>query len=231
MPHISSVGFFCPAYNEATNLPVLIPKVHAFLKSISPVFEILIIENGSKDGTVEVADNLARQYPEVRVIHYPKGLGYGGAVREGFLNVKYDYVCYTDADNQYDIEELRGGFRLMSEADVASGYVRTKAVSTMRKLQSEFFNWLILVLFYLWIRDINCSMKVYKREVLDAIEIKSISAFIDAEMLIRVKRAGFSIKQFPVTHYARTAGVAIGSKPSVILDTVKDMFKFRLGLL
>lgn len=231
MPPISSVSFFCPAYNEATNLPVLIPKVHAFLKTISPVFEILIIENGSKDGTIEIADDLAKQFPEVRVIHYPKGLGYGGAVREGFLHAKYDYVCYTDADNQYDIEELREGFRLMAEADVASGYVRKKAVSTLRKLQSEVFNWLILILFYVWVRDINCSMKVYKRKVLDAIEIKSISAFIDAEMLIRVKRARFTIKQFPVTHYARTAGVAIGSKPSVIIDTIKDMFKFRLGML
>ena len=231
MPHITSVSFFCPAYNEVKNLPILIPKVHAFLKTITPMFEILIIENGSRDGSVEVSDDLARQFPEVRVIHYPKGLGYGGAVREGFLHAKYDYVCYTDADNQYDIEELREGFRLMENADVASGYVRKKAVSFQRKIQSLVFNWMLLLLFYVWIRDINCSMKIYTRNVLQNIEIKSISAFIDAEMLIKVKRAGFTIKQFPVTHFERTAGVAIGSKPSVITDTIKDMFKFRLGLL
>lgn len=229
--NITSVSFFCPAYNEAGNLPTLIPRAHAFFKTITPTFEILIIENGSKDGSIELTDDFARQYPEVRVIHYPKGLGYGGAVREGFRHAKYDYICYTDADNQYDINELAEGFRLIRNADIASGYVRKKAVSGMRKIQSFVFNMLILLLFHVWIRDVNCSMKIYRRKVLDTIEIKSISAFIDAEMLIKARWCGFSIAQFPVTHFHRTEGVAIGSKPSVIIDTIRDMLKFRLGLL
>lgn len=222
----SSISFFCPAHNEEDNLPVLIPKAHAFFKGLTERFEILIIENGSTDRTAEVADGLARTFPEVRVIHYPVGLGYGGALREGFRNARYDYICYTDADNQYDIGEFAAGFGLMDGADIASGYVRKKAVSAMRRVQSVVWNLMVRIMFFVSIRDINCSMKIYKRACLDAIHIDSVSAFIDAEMLIRAKRAGCVIKQFPVTHFERTSGKAIGSDRSVILATMRDAFVF-----
>lgn len=228
---LSSVSFFCPAYNEEKNLPKLIPAVHAFLSSITDIFEILIIEDGSPDLTLEVAQSLSKTYPEIRIIRHEKNKGYGATVRDGFLNAKYDYVTYTDADNQYDIKELRDAIPLLENVDIVSGYVREKAVSPARKLQSIVFNTLLNVLFLVRIRDINCSMKIYKRKVLDTISIKSTTAFIDAEMLIRAKRAGFSIAQFPVTHFHRTEGLASGSKPSVILSTLEDMLKFRLGLL
>lgn len=228
---LSSISFFCPAYNEEKNLPILIPKVHALLNSLTDTFEILIIENGSRDKTAAIADELAAKYPNVHALHYEKGLGYGGALMEGFKRAQYDYVCYTDGDNQYDVDEFVEGFRLMKDADIASGYVRAKAVSKYRMLQSNIFNALIPLLFFTYIRDINCSMKIYKRKVLDTIEIKSKSAFIDAEMLLKAQRAGFRIKQYPVTHYERTSGTAIGSKPSVILDTIKDMLRFRFGIL
>ena len=224
----SSISFFCPAYNEEKSIPLLIPKVSALLSSLTEAYEIIIIENGSRDKTALVADELAGKYRGVRVLHYEKGLGYGGALVEGFKHSKYDYVCYTDGDNQYNVDEFRDGFRLMGDADIASGYARSKAVSTYRKAQSNIFNLLIWLLFFFRIRDINCSMKIYKRKVLDTIEIKSLSAFIDAEMLLRAHHAGFTIAQFPVTHYERIAGTAIGSKPSVIIGTIVDMLKFRL---
>jgi glycosyltransferase involved in cell wall biosynthesis len=227
----SSISFFCPAYNEEKNLPEVVAKAHGLLSSLTDTFEILIIENGSRDRTAEVADELAKKYPGVKAMHYAKGLGYGGALMEGFKHAKYDYVCYTDGDNQYNLDELRTGFDLIENADVTSGYVRAKAVSPFRKIQSHIFNLLIMLLFLVKIRDINCSMKIYKRKVLETIPIKSRSAFIDAEMLIRAYRAGFTIAQFPVTHFHRTSGVAIGSKPSVIWETFVDLLKYRFNLL
>ncbi|MEK7509232.1 MAG: glycosyltransferase family 2 protein [Patescibacteria group bacterium] len=228
---LSSVSFFCPAYHDEKNLPVLIPRVHAFLSEIAHRFEIVIVEDGSPDTTGEAADALAARYKEVRVIHHPKNLGYGGAIRDGFLNSRLDYVMYTDGDNQYDPREFEAALPLLREADVVSGYVREKAVSDLRKLQSTIFNLMVAVLFFVWIRDINCSMKIYKRKVLDAIEIKSMSAFIDAEMLVCARRAGFRIAQFPVTHFRRTEGLPSGSKLAVIVPTIMDMLKFRFGLL
>lgn len=228
---LSSVSFFCPAYHDEKNLPVLIPKVHAFLTKHAEKFEILIIEDGSPDKTGEVAEDLAKQYKDIRVIHHRVNLGYGATIKDGFQRAKYDYVCYTDGDNQYDIWEFEAALPLLKKADILSGYVREKAVDSRRKLQSSIFNSFVNLLFHFPVRDVNCSMKMYKREALEKIKIRGSSAFIDAEMLIRAYRAGCTIAQFPVTHYRRSEGLASGSKLKVILPTVGEMLKFRFGLL
>lgn len=228
---LPEISFFCPAYHDEGNLPKLIPVVFDFLSRVSKKFEIIIIEDGSPDKTGEVADSLARHYPYLRVIHHPKNMGYGATLRDGFSSAKYNYVMYTDGDNQYDVREFEPYLSLLKDVDVLSGYAVTKAVTLRRKFQSVIYNLFIQLLFWTNLRDINCSMKIYKKNVLDSIEIKSASAFIDAEMLIRVRWSNFKIAQFPVTHYKRDRGLASGSKPSLIGNTIKDMIKFRLSLL
>lgn len=231
MKTLSSVSFFCPAYHDQDNLPKLIPKVDSLLKKITNKYEIIIVDDGSPDKTGEVADSLAKKYKNIRVIHHPKNLGYGAALKTGFENSKYDYIIYTDGDNQYDVDEFKEGLQLLDSSDIISGYAKQKAVTTKRKFQSIIFNSLIAILFFVYIKDINCSMKIYKRKVIDSIKIKSFSAFIDAEMLIKAKRKKFIIAQFPVTHYPRVSGLEGGSKLKVILPTIIDLFKFRFGLL
>lgn len=228
---LSEISFFCPAYHDEDNLPRLIPHVHKFLSEISGKFEIIIVEDGSSDRTGEVADSLAGRYPEVRVIHHPKNMGYGAALRDGFLNARYAYVMYTDGDSQYDVAEFRPYLHLLESHDVLSGYAPKKVISLRRRMQSAVYNWLIAVLFFVWIKDIDCAMKIYKRRVLDSMEIKSTSAFIDAEMLIKASKKGFKIVQFPVTQYTRKSGPEGGSKWPVIWSTIKDMVKYRLGIL
>lgn len=207
------------------------PYVSEFLKEITDVYEIIIVHDGSPDRTGEVADALAREYPNVRVIHHAKNMGYGAALRDGFLAAKYDYVMYTDGDNQYDVREFLPYLNLLDTADVLSGYVTKKEVSLRRKIQSEVYNWLIRILFFVWCRDIDCAMKIYKRKVLETISIRSSSCFIDAEMIIKAKKAGFTVVQFPVTHFPRTEGLASGSKMSVIVATIREMVKYRFGAL
>ena len=228
---LSSVSFFCPAYNDEKNLPVLVSNVSKFLKEITDIFEVIIVEDGSPDKTGKVADALAKEFPNVRVIHHVKNMGYGAVLRDGYLAAKYDYVMYTDGDNQYDVREFLPYLSLLETSDVLSGYVTKKAVSFRRKVQSEVWNWLVRILFFIWIRDIDCAMKIYKRKVLDNISIKSSSCFIDAEMIIKAKKAGFKIAQFPVTHFQRTEGLASGSRMSVIVSTIVEMLKYRFGLL
>ena len=178
-----------------------------------------------------VADELARSYPFTRVIHHAVNKGYGVTLHDGFAAAQHDFVMYTDGDCQYDITEFAPYLYLLEASDILSGHVSVKAVSVMRKIQSVLYNALVFLFFGVRVKDINCSMKIYKRTVLDVITARSTSAFIDAEMLIRARRAGFSVAQFPVTHYPRLSGVASGSRPSVILGTVRDMLLFRLGLL
>jgi glycosyltransferase involved in cell wall biosynthesis len=228
---LSSVSFFCPAYHDEKNLPRLIPAVVAFLEGVTDTYEILVIHDGGPDRTGAVADELAAAHPRVRVIHHARNLGYGATLKEGFRTARHDYVMYTDGDAQFDVREFGPVLPLLDSHDVLSGYALTKAASFGRKVQSFAYNALLFVLFGSRWRDANCSMKVYKRRVLDRIDIRSTSAFIDAEMLLNARRAGFSIAQFQVTHYPRLEGVAHGSKPLVIAGTIWDMLKFRLGLL
>ena len=228
---LSSISFFCPAYNDGDNLPVLIPYVSKFLSEITDTFEIIIIHDGSPDNTGVVADRLAGELPNIRVIHHLKNLGYGATLRDGFLAAKYDYIIYTDGDNQYDVREFMQYLPLLENADVLSGYVTKKAATFRRELQSFVYNWLIRILFLVNVRDINCAMKIYKRRALDSITMKSTSCFIDSEMIIKSKKNGLIVMQFPVTHFERRNGIASGSKTKVILATMRDMIRYRFGFL
>ncbi len=230
---LSSVSFFCPAYNDAGNLPDLIPTVHKFLTENSNKFEILVIEDASPDKTGIVADKLAKEYSNVKVIHHKYNLGITATMKEGFGVGKYDHIMYTDGDNQYNIWDFEKYLPLLQSNDVISGYAIKKAVSGFRKFQSALHNFLINLLFFIDFKDINCSMKIYKRKVLDKIDIHSSprGGFIDAEMILKTKKMGFKIAQFPVVHYERKSGIAGGTKPNVVFHTIKDMILLRLNLL
>lgn len=230
---LSSVSFFCPAYNDAGNLPTLIPQVHQFLTDHSEKFEIIIIDDGGPDATGMVADDLARQFSGVRVIHHERNQGYTATLREGFTVSAYEYVMYTDGDNQYDITDFKPYLHLLTDHEVIAGYAIKKAVSPFRRLQSWIYNSLIAVLFGRYFKDVNCSMKVFRKSALAAIEIKSdpFGAFIDAELMLKASQRGFRIAQFPVVHYERKTGIASGSKPRVVFNTFKDMIRLRFGLL
>lgn len=230
---ISSVSFFCPAYNDEGNLPELIPNVHKFLSENSEKFEIIIIDDGAKDRTGAVADELALKFPNVRVIHHKKNMGYTATLKEGFETGKYDYVMYTDGDNQYDIFDLKPHLYLLNSNDVIAGYATKKAVSRYRLFQSWLHNFLIRVLFGVKFSDINCSMKVFRKSDLSKISINSspFGAFIDAELILKLIKKGKKIAQFPVIHYERRSGIASGTKPTLIFYTIMDMLKLRLNLL
>lgn len=230
---LSSVSFFCPAYNDEGNLPDLIPTVVDFLEKHSEKYEIVIIDDGAKDRTGAVADELAQKFPNIRVIHHAKNKGYTATLKEGFEDGRYDYVMYTDGDNQYNIFDLEPHVHLLETNDVLAGYAVKKAVSDFRKFQSWVHNTLINILFFSHFKDINCALKIFKRPVLQKITINSdpYGAFVDAELILKARKIGAKIAQFPVVHYERKTGIASGSKPKVVLNTIKDMIRLRLGML
>lgn len=221
-----TISFFCPAYNDEENLPLLIPKALKVLKEVARLFEIVIVEDGSPDNTDKVADLLQKKYPKlIRVIHHKKNKGYGAALKKGFLEANaYDYVFFTDGDNQFDVSELRKMVPFLKTYSVVIGYRKKRALTVNRLIQTHFYNWLVRTLFHLQVKDINCSMKIIKRDVLTSINLFSTSPFIEAELLIKLKRKGVKIKEVGVSHYPRLFGKASGGKPSVIIDTLKDLF-------
>lgn len=223
-----SISFFCPAYFDEKNLPILIPKAFEVLKENTQSFDILIVEDGSPDKTKGVADSLSFKYkPFVKVIHHEKNLGYGATLRDGFRNAKkYDYTFYTDGDNQYDVSEIKKMLPYLADYDVVIGFRTKRALTFSRQLQTLFFNWLIRFLFSTTIKDINCSMKIVSRRALNSITLGSNSSFVDAELLIKLRDKGYEIKEVPVAHFPRKFGKASGGSKSVILKTVQEMMKF-----
>jgi len=226
------ISFFCPAYYDEKNLPLLIPSVVNLLDDVAGDYEIIIVEDGSPDNTGRVADDLAKKHKKIRVIHHKRNLGYGAALKTGFANCRMDFICYTDGDNQFRVEEFRKMLPLLEKADVVIGFRRNRAESLRRMIPSKGFNFMINLLFGLRIRDFNCAFKIYKKKVLDSIKIESSSPFINGEMLAKAKKKGFRIVQVAVKHYPREHGIASGVKPKVILTSFYELAMqfFRIGL-
>jgi glycosyltransferase involved in cell wall biosynthesis len=225
-----SVSFFCPAYNDEGNIRRTVVNVMETLDRLAAEYEITIVEDGSPDGTGVEADRLAVEYPQVRVIHNPRNLGYGGALRTGFNAArKYEVVTYTDGDGQYDFSEFENLLAAWDGESVVSGYRLNRADSRSRILQSWVFEVCLRILFGLKVKDVNCSMKLFPRSALDEIRLTSDSAFIDAEILIKLSRRGYGIVQVGVHHFPRLHGAASGAKPAVIFTTISDMFRQLFG--
>lgn len=225
-----TISFFCPAYNDEENLPVLIPKTVSLLRKICSAFEVVIIDDASPDNTGKVADKLAKKYhPYVKVIHHAKNKGYGGALLSGFKHAnKYPLVFYTDGDNQYDVSVLTDMLPHIKTYHAVIGRRIMREVSLQRKLQSIGYNGLIRFLFQLQQHDVNCAIRLYRRTALKNIHLTSTSAFLPAESIIKLNQKGYKIKEVPVQHYPRTHGEASGGKLSVIVPTFIEMLKYFL---
>lgn len=222
-----NISFFCPAYHDEKNLPRLIPKVAEILSEVAGEYEILIIEDGSPDRTGAVAEELARQLPNTRVIHHQKNQGYGATLAHGFREAnKYEWVWTTDGDMQYDPMELKQFLPYMNDYDAVVGYRLSRKLTRWRWLQTAVYNFLIGLMFNLRIKDANTSFKLVRREALDEVELRSVSAFIDPELLIKLKKNGARIMELPVNHFPRQFGQASGAKPAVVLGTIKEMLKY-----
>ena len=226
--------FFFPAYNEEENLAETVRRA---LKDIGPLvdgsIEVLAVDDGSTDRTPELADELAAADPRVRVHHQPNR-GYGGALKAGFANARGQLVCFSDGDLQFDLREMsRLLDRLADErrpVDVVIGYRRKRRDPPHRIFIAKTYNAIVSVLFGLRVRDIDCAMKLFRREVFDGLRLDADSPFLSAELLIKLRARGERIAQLGVTHYPRAAGTNTGASFRKILRTFRDIGKLRLAL-
>ena len=222
-----AISVFYPCYNEEANVENTTMSALRTLERISSDFEVIIVNDGSKDRTGEIADRLAEEHPHVRAVHNNPNLGYGGALQRGFRESTKPWVFYTDGDGQFDFEELDVIVPLLERYDIVSAYRVDRKDPIIRKLNA--FSWTMLVnfVFGLWLRDIDCAFKIYPRKLFDEIEMKSMGALIDAEILARAKRLGYTIGQVGVHHYPRTAGEQSGANLRVILRAFRELFALR----
>jgi glycosyltransferase involved in cell wall biosynthesis len=224
---VTSLSVFFPCYNEKDSICALTEKALTVAGEICDDHEVILVDDGSTDGTAELADQLTDKYPAVRVIHHPVNKGYGAALQSGFRAASKEYVFYTDGDGQFDITELPNVLPLSAHCDIVSGYRLNRQEGLLRKINAFCWTKLVGFLFDLKLRDIDCAFKLYKRELFDTIEMHSTGALIDTEILARAVRKGYTIAQIGVHHYPRTAGQSTGANVKVILRAFKELFKLR----
>ena len=230
---LTSLSACFPAYNEAANIPRLVEAFAASADRNAERWELIVVDDGSADGTGDVVESLAASVPGLRLVRHRENRGYGAAVRTGLMAAEMDYVFFCDADLQFDAEELSLLVPHAQSFDLVTGYRRSRRDNAVRRLNA--FGWGRVVRHALGVRvrDLNCAFKLFSREALDKIGLDKLSsdgAFINAEMLARLLRAGGTIKEVPVSHYPRTAGTQTGANPRVILRAFGELMRLRRRL-
>ena len=227
MKKLPGWSILVPAYNEEKTLEKVVRELLGILPSLADDFEILIIDDGSSDGTGKIADELAGKESRVRVVHHATNRGFGGTQSTGFRQAHMPYITLVPGDAQFPAGDLRKFAPLADEADIVLGYRVDRRDSWGRRFQTAVFRQVLRVLFGFMYRDINW-VKLYRREKVAGIEIVSRKAGVDAEVLLKALRRGARVKEVQVGYLPRQAGVAASSRPTVIAATVIELIGLRL---
>ena len=224
---VVSISVFFPCYNEQDNVARTTEQALSVLQNLEADFEIIIVDDGSSDATGRIADEIAARDRRIKVVHHPTNLGYGAALQSGFRAAARELVFYTDGDGQFDIGEMPALLPLMKQYDIVSCYRLNRQDSLFRKLNAWCWTKLVCLLFRMKVRDIDCAFKLYKTEIFRNINMVSAGALIDAEILARAVRKGYTITQKGVHHFPRKAGKQTGADIKVILRAFKELCKLH----
>ncbi len=228
---INELSVFFPCYNEEKNIKNTIDKTIPVLKKITKIWEIILINDGSKDNTAKVLDQIKKQYPkQIKIITHNPNRGYGAAFKSGVYNAKYEWIAFTDADGQFDFTEVTKLIKKqqLTKSDIVIGYYLARQVSKMAIITSKIWELIVFILFGLRVTDIDCGFKLISKKIIDTIPKLEAErgAFINSEFLIKTKRAGFKIVEIGVHHYPRVEGKATGRNIKVMIKSFSDLFKF-----
>jgi len=230
---LQELSLFFPCHNEAENLEALLADALAALPALATTYEVILVDDGSRDDTAGVAERLVQRHGGVvRLVRHDVNRGYGGALRSGFAAARYSHLAYTDGDRQFRVADLA---RLVERAQetrspVVIGYRLKRADPPLRLVYATLYRVANRVWFGLRVRDVDCAAKLFRRDVLQNISVHSNGAFFSAELLIRLRLAGVNALEVGVPHYPRTAGSPTGARLSVIARAVRDFWSLRIGL-
>jgi glycosyltransferase involved in cell wall biosynthesis len=229
----SSLSVFFPAYNDALSLPALIPAAFSILEEYVREFEVIVVNDGSRDNTADVLTDLQGQYgPRLRVITHPANRGYGGALRSGFQAARMDYVFYTDGDGQYDVRELP---LLLAQARPHIGFVNGFKLKRHdpwhRVLIGRIYNATARTLFRIRISDIDCDYRLIRRELLENLNLTSTSGTICVELVRKVELTGCHSAEVGVHHYPRLYGRSQFFRIQSLLTTLRQFLSLYRRLV
>jgi glycosyltransferase involved in cell wall biosynthesis len=217
-----------PAYNEASVIEQTVRRCVAVLSVFAPDFEVIVVDDGSKDQTGEIADRLAAKSPHVRVVHNRPNRGYGGALIAGFNAAHKSLTFFMDADGQFDIADIDALLRLREQGHRAVlGYRKHRRDPFPRLVNAWGWNVLVSLLFGLHVRDVDCAFKLYDTALVRVADVQAEGAMVNTEMLVKLSRLGVPFVQTPVHHYSRLHGSATGANLRVILRAFRELLHLR----
>jgi glycosyltransferase involved in cell wall biosynthesis len=222
---LDQLSLFFPAYNEEENIESTITAAAKVLPKVASKYEIVVVDDGSRDKTAAKVKALQKKYKFLRLEQHQPNRGYGGALKTGFKSTKYDPVVFTDSDGQFDFGEVTKLISAMqsSQADLVIGYRIKRSDPPKRLWIANMLKLWNLFWFGMWFRDTDCGFKLIRRRVLDEVmPLKSDGGIISTEFLAKVKRSGFGYVQVGVHHYPRQAGQSTGDNLKVITKAVKE---------
>ena len=230
---LPGLSFFFPAYNEEGNVEAVVRDAIDTLPRFADDIEVIIVDDGSRDRTPEIADHLAAGDVRIRVVHHERNVGYGGAVRSGLEASRKPFVFFTDGDRQFRLEDLPTLIDAIDGVDAAIGY-RIKRRDPWRRIFTAWvYRQLMRLLFASTIRDVDCAFKLFRRETFTRVPlsvVRSNGAFFSAELLLLLRDRGITLRQVPIPHYPRTIGENTGASIRVTLRAIRDLLRLRLRL-
>lgn len=226
---VKSLSIFFPALNDVQVLPSLIRKAYRTAKQITPDFEIIIVDDGSKDNTYNMLLKAKKRYRQLKIVRHSKNLGYGTALISGFNHAKKEWVFYTDGDGQYDPNELMKLVeKVNNSVDVVNGCKLSRSDSVVRKKIGNIYNRALHAMYSLPISDIDCDFRLIKRSFLRKVSLKSSSGIICLELILKLKKAGARFAEVNVHHYKRTVGRSEFFNVKNIFKTLIDHVAFYI---
>lgn len=223
VPKNINLTVFFPVYNDEGTIRRVTEKAIGVCKELARNYEVIIIDDGSPDNSGKIADKLAREYSCVRVIHHKKNLGYGAAVKTGFKNSRYEWICFTDGDDEYDIEDLKKMIKLKDFYDLIITFRYKKLYSGKRIFISNIYNQILRWMFRTQYRDISTGLRLIRKALLNEIHITSDSPFIGAEITIKTMLKGYRIGEMGIQTFPRQFGSGSVTSFKNIISTIVDM--------
>ena len=219
------ISLFFPVYRDEATVEIMVEKALTLLRELSDEYEVIVIDDASPDRAGAIADELARRHERVRVIHHPVNMGYGAAVRSGLAASAFEYICFTDGDDQYEVRDFARLLKLRDRYDLIITFRYRKIYSSSRIFISWFYNKLLRFLFRTPFRDVSTGLRMVRRSVLADIELEARSPFIGAELAIKAMLHGYRVGEVGIQTFPRTFGRGSSTSPRNIVATMVDMWQ------
>src|SRR5262249_44723767 len=224
---MKSLSVVFPAFNEEANIRAVVEDAYRTIPKLAPIFEIIVVNDGSKDRTGEVCDRLTEELSNLRVVHHSRNRGYGAALKSGINLARYDLIFFTDGDGQFDLKEVAALLEQADTCDIVAGYRARRQDPPHRLLFAWGWNILVRLVLGVRIHDIDCAFKVFNRRVFDRVQINSVGAMVNTEIFAQVSRFGMTVKEVRVSHFPRRHGKPTGGNIAVIIKAFRELIKIR----